>query len=184
MKTKFTQAFSLIETAIVLGVIGLIIGGIWVAAASVSRAHRANEITNTMSLIYNNIKNLHAQNRPSASYFPQEQLMASLAPGYKTVDGGIGYGVEVGPYSIFPNIYPTFMWLTLQWNGGANAECSYLANVLTARFRYLSPTGDDLAQSANNWFIQGEGDQDFSTMDAITANCPNTLNGIMVMLAY
>lgn len=37
------SGFSLIETAIVLGVVGLVIGGIWIAAATVSREHSANE---------------------------------------------------------------------------------------------------------------------------------------------
>jgi len=37
MSKKSTRAFSLIEAAIVLGIIGLVLGGIWVAASSVSR---------------------------------------------------------------------------------------------------------------------------------------------------
>lgn len=39
------RAFSLIEAAIVLGVIGLVVGGIWVAAQSVAQANRRTEIT-------------------------------------------------------------------------------------------------------------------------------------------
>lgn len=35
-------AFSLIEAAIVLGVVGLVIGGIWVAAAAVQETMRVN----------------------------------------------------------------------------------------------------------------------------------------------
>lgn len=37
------RGFNLIEAAIVLGVIGLIIGGIWIAAAAVSKEHKANQ---------------------------------------------------------------------------------------------------------------------------------------------
>jgi len=39
------RGFSLIEAAIVLGIISLVIGGIWTAASSVRQAQRVNEIT-------------------------------------------------------------------------------------------------------------------------------------------
>jgi hypothetical protein len=38
------RGFNLIEAAIVLGVVGLVIGGIWVAASSVSRTMGINQI--------------------------------------------------------------------------------------------------------------------------------------------
>jgi len=42
------QAFSLIEAAIVLGIIGLVIGGIWIAAASVFEKNRINDTTTAL----------------------------------------------------------------------------------------------------------------------------------------
>lgn len=45
MRLKSRSGFSLIEAAIVLGVVGLIIGGIWVAAAAVSDANKINKTT-------------------------------------------------------------------------------------------------------------------------------------------
>lgn len=41
------KGFNLIESAIVLGVIGLVIGGIWIAAADIARTTRRNEIRAT-----------------------------------------------------------------------------------------------------------------------------------------
>jgi len=41
---RFSKGFSLIEAAIVLGIIGLVIGGIWTAAASISTARQSNQI--------------------------------------------------------------------------------------------------------------------------------------------
>lgn len=46
------QGFNLIEAAIVLGVIGLVIGGIWIAAASVQRNNRRAEIQSTAIRLY------------------------------------------------------------------------------------------------------------------------------------
>jgi type II secretory pathway pseudopilin PulG len=43
-----SHAFSLIEAAIVLGVIGLVIGGIWVAAADLASKRRLNEAAEGM----------------------------------------------------------------------------------------------------------------------------------------
>ena len=40
----YRKAFSLIEAAIVLGVVGLVVGGIWVAAAAVNENMQANDI--------------------------------------------------------------------------------------------------------------------------------------------
>ncbi len=45
-KSVCTQGFSLIEAAIVLGVVGLVIGGIWTAASSVSEGHKISETVN------------------------------------------------------------------------------------------------------------------------------------------
>lgn len=39
-----TAAFSLVEAALVLGVIGLVIGGIWVAASQASNGRKINEV--------------------------------------------------------------------------------------------------------------------------------------------
>ena len=51
---KYALGFNLIEAAIVLGVIGLIIGGIWVAAAAINENLKVNRtITGVMTIINN-----------------------------------------------------------------------------------------------------------------------------------
>lgn len=52
-----SRGFSLIETAIVLGVVGLVIGGIWVAAASIQRAMGRNEIATVIGRANQNFIN-------------------------------------------------------------------------------------------------------------------------------
>ena len=53
---KSRKGFNLIEAAIVLGVVGLIIGGIWVAAASVMQKHRAQQTLDGFFFIGEKIK--------------------------------------------------------------------------------------------------------------------------------
>lgn len=55
---KNERAFSLIESAIVLGIVGLVIGGIWIAAAEVSKKYKINETINGIFTIVHNIQNL------------------------------------------------------------------------------------------------------------------------------
>ncbi len=50
--------FNLVEAAIVLGVIGLVIGGIWVAAASVQRENRRQEIQATSIRLYESYRSI------------------------------------------------------------------------------------------------------------------------------
>ena len=54
-KTKNIRAFSLIEAAIVLGVIGLVIGGLWAAASTVRFKMQVNEITKAVVSTYQNM---------------------------------------------------------------------------------------------------------------------------------
>lgn len=50
------RAFSLIEAAIVLAVVGLVIGGIWVAASAVSFSRNVTALTSDIATIAQNIR--------------------------------------------------------------------------------------------------------------------------------
>ena len=56
---KKRRGFNLIESAIVLGVVGLVIGGIWVAADSVQQSQRINETSSGVIAICDQITNLY-----------------------------------------------------------------------------------------------------------------------------
>lgn len=58
-KSKRVLGFNLIEAAIVLGVVGLIIGGIWVAASAVSRAQKIDRTVSAIHLTMNKLSNLY-----------------------------------------------------------------------------------------------------------------------------
>jgi len=52
------RGFSLVEAAIVLGVVGLVIGGIWVAAANMHESYKVNKTVADLSLIVKNVQGL------------------------------------------------------------------------------------------------------------------------------
>ena len=53
------RAFTLTELAIVLGIIGVILGAIWTAAAKVYTNNKVTRATNELLAISNNIKQLY-----------------------------------------------------------------------------------------------------------------------------
>ncbi len=55
---KIRHGFSLVEAAVVLAVVGLVVAGIWIAAASVTETMNVNKTVSDMALIVNNVQNL------------------------------------------------------------------------------------------------------------------------------
>jgi len=64
------SAFSLIEAAIVLGIIGLVLGGIWVASSAVMKKVRVNQLVNDISVSVFEIQKAYKQTLgdPSGPY--------------------------------------------------------------------------------------------------------------------
>jgi hypothetical protein len=56
---KTRMGFNLIEAAIVLGVVGLVIGGIWVSAAKLHQERQLNQAVTDMLIVSNNIRRIY-----------------------------------------------------------------------------------------------------------------------------
>ena len=67
IKRKSQKGFNLVEAAIVLGVIGLVIGGIWVAAAAVQSNLRKSDASKGLIQIVQNVRNLYYGQSPSST---------------------------------------------------------------------------------------------------------------------
>lgn len=65
--SKARRGFNLVEAAIVLGVVGLVIGGIWVAAAAVQANLRKSDASKGLIQIVQNVRNLYYGQTPSAT---------------------------------------------------------------------------------------------------------------------
>jgi hypothetical protein len=87
---KRHRGFNLIEAAVVLGVVGLVIGGIWYAAASLQRDARRQDIQTMLGKIAQRYIEVYSgfehsgfcpwpQNNPIDSLFPDEQLYYKTA---------------------------------------------------------------------------------------------------------
>jgi len=53
------RGFNLIEAAIVLGIVGLVLGGIWIAASSVMERQRESRALSDLSIAIQNINNVY-----------------------------------------------------------------------------------------------------------------------------
>lgn len=81
-KSKARRGFNLVEAAIVLGVVGLVIGGIWVAAAAVQSNLRKSDASKGLIQIVQNVRNLYYGQSPSATANITTQLInANAIPG-------------------------------------------------------------------------------------------------------
>jgi len=63
------RGFNLVEAAIVLGVVGLVIGGIWVAASTVSENHKINQTITGIGQMTQDFRNMYSGLEPSPGPF-------------------------------------------------------------------------------------------------------------------
>ena len=76
-RKKLRRGFNLIEAAIVLGVVGLVIGGIWVAAASVQQNLRESDASKGLIQIVQNTRSLFYGQSPTATATITTDLIAA-----------------------------------------------------------------------------------------------------------
>ncbi len=87
---KARRGFNLIEAAIVLGVVGLIIGGIWVAAAAVQSNMKKSDASRGLIQIVQNVRNLYYGQSPTATADITTQLINAGALPANFVNGTAG----------------------------------------------------------------------------------------------
>lgn len=130
-KTKHEQGFSLVEAAIVLGVVGLVIGAIWVAAATVRANMKQNQAVSGYIDLYHQIKDMFP---PQITYALGADY-AVPAPSTATLRIPAGFTsssfVPVDPYGESVSFYiNSTMWSTEQnvitFSIGNNADAAGL----------------------------------------------------------
>jgi len=100
------KGFSLIEAAIVLALIGIVIGGIWSAASAVSESHRmSNTLEGTAELLANLRQNYEGQDlaqlETDVIYFTEDSTVFSNVVGFtytSTFNVKDAWGKDVGGY--------------------------------------------------------------------------------------
>ncbi len=61
-----SEGFSLIESAIVLGIVGLVLGGIWLAAATVSENHKVSKMTEGLLVLIEKTRRINTGFSPNS----------------------------------------------------------------------------------------------------------------------
>lgn len=91
IKTKpRARGFNLVEAAIVLGVVGLVIGGIWVASAAVQSNLRKSEASKGLVQIVRNVRNLYYGQSPTATANITTQMISASALPSNFINGTAG----------------------------------------------------------------------------------------------
>src|SRR5271170_8075843 len=95
-----SRGFTLTEIAIVLGIIGLILGAIWVAAGSVYSNLRVSQAATETLIIVENFKSLYGGNRngqaPNGTDITAMAISAGLLPADMIQTGNTTYAM--GPW--------------------------------------------------------------------------------------
>ncbi len=89
-KRAAQRGFNLIEAAIVLGVVGLVIGGIWVAAAAVQANLRKADASKGLIQIVQNTRNLYYGQSATATADITSQLVSAKALPADFINGTAG----------------------------------------------------------------------------------------------
>ena len=99
-----SRAFSLIEAAIVLGVIGVVIGGIWAGANSVAISNQKSDVLKTTLSIVEGIRNIYiGQTIASNTNITSDMVQAGIVPA-----GWVnGSGTISSPWNQDVTIYAT-----------------------------------------------------------------------------
>lgn len=74
------SGFNLIETTIVLMIVGLVISGVWMAGATVWNNMRKNDLTQQLMLIVTNVRNIYSGQSSLADMTPETLISAGAFP--------------------------------------------------------------------------------------------------------
>lgn len=82
LRTYTRRAFSLIEAAIVLGIVGLVIAGIWTAASALNENYKVRQTSEDIIFIVHNVQNNFTRADSDAMGTGQSLVPIALAAGW------------------------------------------------------------------------------------------------------
>jgi len=186
--TSRIRGFSLIEAAIVLGIVGLVIGGIWVAASKVNQERQLDQIVRTISHMQEKLSLLYNDQRPVGPgvwFAVSSDLLASAIPADTALDSN-GYVLLPMGFSISGVVIEdAHISYTLGHDNGGTPEwvkpCQLVANKLSQVFRKQNKAA--LTEGFVSNVIGGANDLDLSTPSLSAANCGSE-DSIMLLVDY
>ena len=112
-KRSPSRAFSLIESAIVLGIVGLVVGGIWAAAARINSVIKINQTANGLALLADGYIKLHEglkmDSFPSGSNGVNGKIFPVIPDGFILKSNGyitdpFGHDMYIDTYKMGNNV--------------------------------------------------------------------------------
>jgi type II secretory pathway pseudopilin PulG len=149
MTTRCKKGFSLIEAAIVLGLVGMVVGGIWMAMASTRASTQANQLQQQTLNLVKSVRDYYAARAlPAAGditstlrtkgRFPEEMCPANcVSAGSYTVRNAYGGSTTVN----IPNVTTYPNQVVVAYYGVDEKGCVQLGMSLSARSAELGLTG-------------------------------------------
>ncbi len=183
------SAFSLIESAIILGILGLVIGGIWLAAAQVREQNRVTTVANAILFA--------AQSRglyPRESYpttpstgvnVTQTSVRAGLLPGAQLIASnqeallpvGVSLRTALSCYSNCPvfNVTMNGPSIPSKQSRVSGAECKQIIR----RFAGLAKNGTDMIYVQIS--VDGNSNHQFlyPPINGATVDCPDNFDYVV-----
>ena len=142
------RGFSLIEAAIVLGVVGLVIGGIWAAAASVNEKFYTNKLETEFATIQNRLIDTFAREYVSYSEITSALANGGLVPAEMINGSGLmdsyGQTIKVGLNNnpAYPMSHGTnYPKATIQIQANSLAHCVSAVKAIVSYGQRLSLGG-------------------------------------------
>ena len=115
IRSSSSHAFSLIEAAIVLGVVGLVIGGIWVGASVVNENIKVTQAVNGMGILVEEFRQkysgFHQSDFATGDKSINAQFFSQAPEGY-TINGTRLY--DPWGYEIYKSTYTQSGWSDVQ----------------------------------------------------------------------
>lgn len=155
-----------------LGVVGLVIGGIWVAASAVQEKMRINTLLNNVAVTYSNLQNLFAGQPLTGDVVVSNSLLEMVAPkgqilGNQLIDPmdsvtDISINLRVGP--------PRHVEFLFNFHGDGGQRgiryCTLVAPLLGSRFRAYGETAAEIPS-----IIAADDSAALYTLDLAGDNC-------------
>ncbi len=121
------RGFNLIEAAIVLAIVGLVVGGIWIAAASVYENMRETKGHQQLLQIVQGVRNLYAGSNTSAGLNTAAMIAARVIPADMIVDATNATTAWGGATTLSVDAGTSVNEFTVSMTGIPGAACIELA---------------------------------------------------------